>query len=119
MYRISKEMDLSRIVGQSTTQIRVGQFDIQFSFGDVDFAVQSAIELARNGEVIAIWREGEWPPSQFYEVMNVEVRSYEVPNDRSIVIFLENGLEIFLRDDSDHYECMQISVKGEPNQWII
>jgi len=41
MYRIPKELDLSKAVGEFTTQIRVGKYDIQFEFGDVHFAVQT------------------------------------------------------------------------------
>lgn len=119
MYRIPHGLDLSKVIGQSTTQVRVGQFDIQFSFGDVHFAVQSDIDLVRNGETIGSWREGAWPPPQFFEIMNVDVSGYEIPNDRAIVIRLENGIEIHLHDDSDQFECMQITINGEPNQWII
>ncbi|OGP48355.1 MAG: hypothetical protein A2022_10175 [Deltaproteobacteria bacterium GWF2_42_12] len=119
MYRIPKELDLSKIVGQFTTQIRVGQFDLQFSFGEVHFAIQSCINLVRNGEIIGKWQEGKWPPPQFFEIMNVDVTRYEIPNDRTIVVHLENGMEIQLSDDSDQFECMQISIKGEPNEWII
>ncbi len=49
MYRIPKDLDLSQIVGTFTTQLRVGQFDLQFTLGDphhqVTFAVQSAVNL--------------------------------------------------------------------------
>jgi hypothetical protein len=51
--------------------------------------------------------------------MNVNVVKYEIPNDRLIVISFENGIEMHLRDDSDQYECMQISIEGDPNEWII
>jgi hypothetical protein len=41
MYRIAKELDLSSIVGQFTTQLRVGQFDLQFTLGRVKFGISS------------------------------------------------------------------------------
>lgn len=119
MYRIPRDLDLSKVVGQSTTQIQVGQFDIQFSFGDVHFAVQSDIDLIRKGETIGSWREGAWPPPQFFEIMNVDVAKCEIPNDRKIIIHLDNGIAIHLNDNSDQFESMQISIKGEPSQWII
>ena len=119
MYRIPKDLDLSKIVGQFTTQVRVGQFDLQFSFGEVHFAVQSHVDLVRNGEVIGKWQEGEWPTPEFFGIMNAEVVRYEIPNDRTIEIHLENGIEIHLTDDSDQFECMQISIQGDPDQWII
>jgi hypothetical protein len=119
MYRIPSDLNLSKVIGQTTTQILVGQFDIQFSFGEVHFAVQSGIDLVRNGETIGGWQEGEWPSPQFFEVMNVNVTKYEIPNDRTIIVYLENGVEIHLNDDSDQFECMQISIKGAPSQWII
>ncbi|WP_040307406.1 hypothetical protein [Agarivorans albus] len=119
MYRIPQELDLSKMVGQVTTQIRVGQFDLHFSFGDVNFAIQSPVELVRNGEVVGNWREGEWPSPEFFEVMNVEVTEYKVPNNRTIVISLAGGLEIYLSDNSDQFECMQISFEGESGAWVI
>ena len=119
MYRVPSNLDLTEIIGQFTTQILVGQFDIQFSLGNVHFAIQSSIKLVRNAEVIGTWREGVWPPPQFFELMNVEVDKYAIPNDRMIVIYLKNGIEIHLSDDWDQYESMQISLEGDPRQWII
>jgi hypothetical protein len=51
--------------------------------------------------------------------MNVKVSSWEIPNNRTILIHLENGIEIHLMDDSDSYECMQISTEGSPRPVII
>lgn len=119
MYRIPNNLDLSKVVGEFTTQIRVGQFDLQFTFGLVSFAVQSRVSLIRNGEVIGRWQEGKWPDPQFFEIMNVNVVKCEIPNDRLIILHFKNGIEMHLRDDSDQYECMQISIEGNPSQWII
>jgi hypothetical protein len=119
MYRIPKELDLSRVVGEFTTQIRVGQFDLQFTFGPVNFAVQSPVNLFRNGKPIAHWEEGRWPEPGFYDLMNTEVRRCEVASDRLILFQFENGLEMHLEDSSDQYESMQISIEGDASQWII
>jgi hypothetical protein len=118
MYRIPKDLELSKIVGQFTTQIHVGQFNIQFTFGDVSFAVQSPIKLIRSGEVVGSWHEGVWPSPQFFEIMNIEVAEYRSPDDRTIIICLNNGLEVHLSDNSDQFECMQISFAGE-DAWVI
>lgn len=119
MYRIPLQLDLSKVVGQITTQVLVGQSDLQFSFGEVHFAVESNIDLMRNEEVIGTWRAGIWPPPEFFEIMNIEVSGCEIPNNRKIIIRLENGIEIHLHDDSDQFECMQITFEGEADQWII
>ncbi len=119
MYRIPKDLDLSKVIGEFTTQIRVGQFDLQFTFGKVNFAVYSQVDLVQNGEVIGSWNEGKWPDPRFYEIMNVNLVKYEVPNDRLIVLYFSNGIEMRLNDNSDQYECMQIQIEGDPNQWII
>ena len=119
MYRIPEELDLSEIIEKFTTQIRVGQYDIQFSFGEVDFAIQSPVNIVRNGVVIGTWQSGMWPPEIFYEIMNIEVDRYEIPNNITIVIHLRNGIEIHLVDDSDMFECMQISTPGVQDPWII
>jgi hypothetical protein len=119
MYRVPLDLDLSQIVGHFTTLLRVGQFDLQFTFGPVSFAVQSPISLVKNGAVSGRWREGKWPEPSFFDLMNVAVSRWEIPNDHSIVIGLDNGIEIHLVDDSDAYECMQISFEGDPVQRII
>jgi hypothetical protein len=119
MYRIPKELDLSPVVGEFTSQLRVGQFDLQFTFGDVDFAVRSAVNLFRGGLLTAHWEEGQWPDPGFYDIMNTNVTRCEVVSDRRIVIGFENGIEMHLEDDSDQYECMLISFKGDPALWII
>ena len=119
MYRIPKELDLSSVVGAFTTQIRVGQFDIQFTLGDVSFAVTSPINLYRAGELIGRWTEGKWPDAVFYDVMNTDVTRCEIVSERLIVIAFANGIEMHLVDDSDQYESMQIHFKGNPSPWII
>jgi len=119
MYRIPKELDLSKAVGEFTTQIHVGKYDIQFEFGDVHFAIQSPIKVINKGEVIATWVEGVWPESGFIEIFNVPVSGVNFPDDRTIIIIFENNLEMHLSDNSDQYESMQISIKGESGPWII
>jgi hypothetical protein len=119
MYRIPKELDLSPIVGEFTTQVRVGQFDIQFTFGEVSFAVQSPISLFREGRLFAHWEEGKWPDPGFYEIMNTEVIRCDVVSNKLIVVAFANGIEMHLEDSSDQYESMQISFKGAPHAWII
>lgn len=119
MYRIPQDLDLSGIVGEFTTQVSVGQFDIQFRFGKYHFAIQSDVYLIRRGEVIGGWQSGTWPSQQFFEVMNVSVVAYQIPDEREVVIHLENGIEIHFRDDSDKFECMQIYVDGEQSPYII
>ena len=119
MYRIPKELDLSPVVGEFTTQLRVGQFDLQFTFGRVNFAIQSPVYLFRDGKQVARWEEGRWPDSGFFDVMNSTVKRCEVIGDRLIVLEFENGLEMRLEDSSDQYECMQIAFDDNPASWII
>ncbi len=119
MYRIPKELDLSPAVGEFTTQIRVGQFDLQFTFGNVNFNVTSPVNLFRDGELIGHWEEGKWPDAAFYSIMNSEITRCEIATDTVIVITFANGIEMHLVDDSDQYECMQISFKDDPSSIII
>lgn len=119
MYRMPNELDLSPVVGEFTTQVHVGQFDLQFTFGPVSFAVQSPVNLYRDGKLIAHWEEGQWPDPGFFHIMNAEVKRCEVSNDRLIVIELDNGIALHLEDSSDQYECMQIYFAGNPSPWII
>lgn len=119
MYGIPSDIDLSPIVGEFSTQVRVGQFDIQFSFGSVNFAVQSPVTLIKSGNVVGTWSEGRWPDAAFFDTMNADVLRYEVPTSKDIVIYLENGLEIHLHDSSDEYESMQISIESSATFWVI
>ncbi len=118
MYGIPKELNLDVMAGSECTQIRVGQFDIQFTFGEVDFAIQSKISLFKNEVEVGLWEEGKWPDSVFYEIMNVPVESVRIQGAKTIVITLESGLSIHLCDSSEQFETMQISI-GEKGPWII
>ena len=119
MYQIPKELDLSPVVGEFTTQVRVGQFDIQFTFGKVSFAVQSKVLLKRDRKEIGRWEEGTWPNPTFYEIMNTKVNSFEIIGSSKIVLKFENGIEMFLENDSNHYESMQISIEGDQCLYVI
>lgn len=119
MYRIPKELDLKPVVGEFTTQLRVGQYDIQFTFGPVDFMVESSIKLHRGPVCVAQWEPCRWPDAGFYDIMNVNVVRCEIVGDRRIIIEFETGLEMHLEDDSDQYESMKISFAGNPSPWII
>lgn len=119
MYRIPDKLDLSPVVGECATQLRVGQFDLQFTFGPVSFTVESPVNLFRDGKLIAHWEEGRWPEPGFFDVMNVKVKRCEVPNDRLIVLEFDNGIAMHLEDSSDQYECMQIYFEGNASPWII
>jgi len=119
MYRIPKELDLSGVIGEFTTQICVGKFDIQFSLGKVHFSVWSPIKLVRNEEILCTWEEGRWPDSGFIELFNVNITKFEIPNDQQIILYFDNGVEMHLSDTSDQFESMQISIEGESGTWII
>lgn len=113
MYRIPADLDLSPAVGEFTTQFRVGAFDLQFTLGSVNFAVESRVELLRGGTRVAEWESGRWPEPGFFELFNATVERCEAVSDRVI----ENGLTLRLFDDSDQYESMQITVDG--GLWVI
>jgi len=119
MYRIPKDLDLSSLIGEFTTQIRVGQFDLQFTFGDISFIIQSSVNLFRDGRLMAHWEPGRWPDVGFYEIMNTEIIRSEVVNDSLIVIEFENHIQMHLVDNSDQYESMQIHFKRDSLHWII
>lgn len=119
MYRIPTDLDLSSLIGEFTTQIRVGQFDLQITFGPVNFAISSPVNLFRNEKVFAHWEEGRWPEPGFYDIMNVQIVRYDIPNDRLIALEFDNGIMMHLIDDSDQYECMAINFEGKSGPCII
>ena len=85
MERIPKELDLSPVINQLTTQICVGQYDVQLTVGTVYFAIWRTITLYREGEEIGKWEENTWPDSAFIELLNVNVASYSTPNKEEMV----------------------------------
>jgi hypothetical protein len=86
MHSVPKDLYLSKVIGELTTQICVGQFDLHFTFGKNIFVVESQVDLVQNGEEIGSWNQGRWPDPQFYKIINVNVVKCQVPNDRLIVI---------------------------------
>ncbi len=118
MYRFPKELDLSPIIGEFTTQIRVGQWDIQFSLGKVDFAIQSEITLYKDKEIIGQWTEGNRPDPEFIQLFNTKITEWELFSDELLILRFENGIEMHLTDNSDQYESMQIHF-GDDKQLII
>jgi hypothetical protein len=112
MVGIPRDIDLSKIIGQFTTQIRIGKYDFQFDLGDVSFCLYSPIKVLKDEQLHATWKEGSWPDSGFLEIFNVPVSGFEIPDDRTIIIEFENSLEMYLIDKSNGYESMNIWVKG-------
>jgi hypothetical protein len=119
MYGIPSELNTSSMIGESTTQISVGQFDIQFTLGDFRFIIQSPIALFKDGVRLGGWDGKSWPDAAFYELMNVAVVSVDLPNERVMRISFESGLVAELADDSDEYETMQIIVGKAPGTVYI
>jgi hypothetical protein len=116
MYGVPQDLDLSAVVGEFTTQIHVGQYDLQFTFGSVNFAVQSQASVLDGERVVAHWSEGVWPEAGFFDVMNTAVSGWTIGRDR-IVLDLENGLSLRFVDDSEQYETMQIRIGNDI--WVI
>ena len=99
--------------------MRVGQGDLQFTFGSVSFVVESPVNIFRNGTLVAHWERGKWPDPDFYGILNTTVTRCEAVNDRLIVFEFDSGLAMHLEDNSDQYESMQISFAGDHSLWII
>lgn len=112
MYGFPEDLDLSQMVGHETTQFCVGPYDLQFTFGTVEFAVQSTVELNRNGALIGVWKSGVWPSTDFYQVFGSPVAWVQVVDRKRLVIALANGLELHLLDTSDQFESLQIYAGG-------
>ena len=113
MYRFPSDLDLSPLIGTFTTQVLVGQYDLQFCFGDSWLAAQSTVELQRDGLVVGLWEPGRWPDPAFHEVMNADITGAFFKDDRNLVVLLDNGLSINFIDNSDQYESMQIRIAGQ------
>ena len=114
MYGIPSDLNYASMIGEFTTQVGVGQFDIQFTIGDFRFIIQSPIHLFKDGIPVGGWDGASWPDTAFYDLMNVAVASVDLPNDKTMRISFENGLVAELADDSDKYETMQIVVGKAP-----
>ncbi|QNP40180.1 hypothetical protein [Lysobacter solisilvae (ex Woo and Kim 2020)] len=119
MYGFPADLDLSPALGQETTQLCVGPYDLQFSFGTVAFAIQSKVEIWRGGDPAGIWEAGGWPDPAFYQVLNTALLAFAVLDPKRLSLRLANGLELLLLDTSEQYESMQIYVGGLDGAHII
>tara|TARA_R110000796_G_scaffold82723_11_gene181630 strand:+ start:3776 stop:4135 length:360 start_codon:yes stop_codon:yes gene_type:complete len=119
MYRIPVEFKLPDLSGEEITQLKVGQFDIQFSIGLASFSISSPIKLFRSGMLIGKWEEDSWPDHGFKSILNVAVTGYEVRNDQLLVIGFSGGIEMHITDNSDQYESFQINIVGQSESWIV
>ena len=113
MYRFPSDLDLSPLIGSFATQVQVGQYDLQFYFGDSWLATQTTVELTREGLVVGTWDPGRWPDPAFHDVMNADITRAILKDDRNLQVVLENGLSINFTDNSDQYESMQIRIAGQ------
>jgi hypothetical protein len=121
MYRVAPEIDLKEFVGSSLAQICLGKFDVVFRFsGGSDIAAQCPVKVLKQDEVISSFEEdGFWTTMRFGEILNLDVESYSVPNDRCLRIAFDCNYFLEFHDDSDQYESFQIYPKGDVGQIIV
>ena len=114
MYGIPSDLNYASMIGEFTTQVCVGQFDLQLTLGDFRFIIQSSVDIFKDGIRVGGWDGASWPDAVFYDLMNVAVTGVDLTNDKTMHISFENGLVAQLIDDSDKYESMQIIVGKSP-----
>lgn len=120
MSRIPEDLDLSPVVGEFATQVKVGPSDLQFDFGPVHFTIETSVKLFRDKKQFAVWEAGKWPEPGFYDVMNVDVTGFDVADDRLIILKLKNELEMHLEvDPVDGYESMCIRFNNAQQAWYF
>ena len=117
MYGFPQDLDLTPLVGQFTTQLCVGQFDLQFTLGDYRFVVQGGMDLFREGVLVASYRADSWPDPEFYNLMNVDVSAAYFRDSKTLTIVFGSGIEAHVLDTSDRYESCQILV-GKNNSTV-
>lgn len=105
---------MNDIVGSEIQQIRLGRYDVQFHFGSGrTICVQGDVEVFERNTLVANWNEEtNWSSTAFQALLNAQVLSYAVPNDRLLEIRFEGDLVLYLHDSSDQYESMQIYPEG-------
>lgn len=117
MYGIPKNLNLDGIIGNSITQLRIGEYDFQFDIGNVSFSIQSTIKVLKNEECCGEWNESVWPSVIFRDIINVKVTSWEYESVKVLNINLENELKIKLIDDNENFESFQVNTNGD--LWVI
>jgi hypothetical protein len=116
---VPKEIDLSCAVGECSTQIKVGKFDIQFSLGKIWFAIMCPIQIFENDKEIGKWEEGSWPDKAFSKVLNVNMAGFEIPNQEFIILRFESGVEMIIRPETGPFESLTIGIEGVDGPWFI
>jgi len=114
VYGIPSELNLNDIVGSEIQQIRLGRYDVQLAFGSGrTIAVQGDLELFEEDQLVASWNDQRnWSSLAFQRLLNAEVLSYSVVNEKLLEIKFEGDLTLYLHDSSDQYETMQIYPEG-------
>ncbi len=117
MYRIPANLDLKDIVGSAIHFIGLGKYQIQFHFySGRTIYVESKIELWRNEQIVSTWNEkDQWSNQLVQDLLEVKVRNFQVQSETVLAIDFDNGYTLWLYDDSDQFESMQI----EPGTIII
>jgi len=110
MYRIPYDLNLDDIVRSQILKICLGQHQVDFHFGSGrQITVYSDIEIFDRKTLIACWNEkSNWSTITFQKLLNTDIVSYEVINDRLLVIRFEGDIELHLKDSSDQYESIEI-----------
>lgn len=116
---IPKELDISGVVGEITTQICVSEYDIQFTIGKIWFKVYCPIKVIENGVVVEKWNGKHWPGEAFGKILNVNVVRCELPNLDLIAIHFENATELQILPTEGSSECLSVGGEGVGGPWFI
>ena len=118
MYGIPEELVLNEIIGEFTTQFRIGAYDFQFSLGHFDFNIQTEFTIKNSQGSLFKWTPGEWPPSEFMNLYNVEVEDVKISKEEISILF-NNKYQISLVDDSPSYESFLIQNNQSNETWVV
>jgi len=110
MYRIPHNLNLDDIVNSQIQKICLGRYQVDFQFGSGRLiTVYGNIEIFDQKTLVASWNEkSNWSTTTFQKLLNINIVSYEVINDRLLGIRFEGNLELHLHDSSDQYESIEI-----------
>jgi uncharacterized protein DUF6188 len=109
MYGISKNTDLSFLLGKIVEQVCLGQFQTQVHLEDASIRIESKHTLAfADGAREIVWERTGFPSDGISKLLGQTLTGVSVVEDGVLELAFSLGDRLLVFDDSDQYESFHI-----------
>ena len=114
MYGLQSSTDLTFLVGRKLEQLRLGEFDVQFSFDlDITISVQSRINYISEQESTLISAEHPYQTKDLWQLIGLKVLKIEILADGNLSISFDSDKSIIIIEIQDNFESYTIWNNGK------